>query len=268
MNNLISSVKQVTKNSLHLPFSIYCSVKEQRLLNVPILKPLLIVILKGHKQIGKSGELALSSGEFIFLSDSPETAMRNIPKGNEYLSLLIEFDHQDFKRFQVDTVHSEKYVVGKVNQKLQQCLYQFIEWSPSAPPEMWCLRREEIIQLLYYMGYKKVLSLAVNAKLSHKLHGIISENLAQELSAESLCKLLAMSESTLRRRLVFEGTSLQAIKDQAKMGHGLHLIQTTHLPISTIAEKCGYQSPSRFSDRFKQRFGLTPLALRKTKLAE
>jgi AraC-like DNA-binding protein len=75
-----------------------------------------------------------------------------------------------------------------------------------------------------------------------------------------------MSESTLRRKLKLEGTSVQEVKDQARLGLGLHLLQTTRQPISLVAEKCGYLSQSRFTDRFKKRFGLTPSELRKTKM--
>ncbi len=74
-----------------------------------------------------------------------------------------------------------------------------------------------------------------------------------------------MSESTLRRKLSVEGTSMQEIKDQVKLGLGLQLLQTSNHSIVFIAEQCGYQSQSRFSSRFKKRFGLTPSALRKTK---
>ncbi|WP_462154574.1 helix-turn-helix domain-containing protein [Pseudoalteromonas piscicida] len=53
-----------------------------------------------------------------------------------------------------------------------------------------------------------------------------------------------------------------------KLGHGLHLIQTSYEPIGLIAEKCGYSSSSRFTDRFKQLYGLTPSALRKTRMSD
>ena len=71
----------------------------------------------------------------------------------------------------------------------------------------------------------------------------------------------------LAAQLQAEGASVQDIKDQTKLGYGLHLLQTSADSIGAIAELCGYQSQSqsRFSERFKQRFGLTPTELRKTK---
>ena len=72
----------------------------------------------------------------------------------------------------------------------------------------------------------------------------------------------------IRRKLKQEGTSIQDIKDQVKLGAGLHLLQTTLEPIGLIAQICGYHSQSRFTDRFKARFGLTPSQLRKTKMTD
>jgi hypothetical protein len=96
MGNLLSTIRDTLNENRELPFSVYTSIEEQRLLNVPIAKPLLIVVLNGDKELGKDNELICHSGNFIFLSDSPAINMRNIPKDKEYFALLIEFDYQDF----------------------------------------------------------------------------------------------------------------------------------------------------------------------------
>ncbi len=77
-----------------------------------------------------------------------------------------------------------------------------------------------------------------------------------------------MSESTLRRKLQAEGTIFSDLHIQVRLGFGMHLLQTTSLPVVIISEKCGYQSQSRFTEKFKDRFGLTPLKLRQTQLSD
>ena len=104
--------------------------------------------------------------------------------------------------------------------------------------------------------------------LSHKVHTIISSNIASDFSADALSSQLAMSEPTLRRKLRSEGNSIQSIKDRAKLGYGLHLVQTTFESIGQIAEQCGYSSQSRFTEKFSQLFGVTPTELRKTRMSE
>ena len=266
MNNLINAIKTTNIESRQLPFSIYSSMKEQHLLNVPVVKPLFIAVLDGDKKLGKHGEIICRAGDFIFLSDNPAINMRNIPNDKEYLALLIEFEYDDFIGLNTYVDSKPPFSLGKISITLATCLQQFVEWSAFAPQFMWALRRKEILQLLYHLGYKDILSMAVPHKLGQKIHAILSEEPATETSLTTLCQRVAMSESTLRRKLMAEGTTIQEIKDQVKLGLGLHLLQTTGHAIVYIAEQCGYQSQSRFTDRFKKRFGLTPSDLRKTKM--
>ncbi|MFT6993147.1 MAG: hypothetical protein ACJASL_005149, partial [Paraglaciecola sp.] len=72
MQNLISTIKNTISQDNILPFSVYSSVHEQKLLNVPIAKPLLIVVLNGCKELGKGkgqdNEITCPSEHFVFLS--------------------------------------------------------------------------------------------------------------------------------------------------------------------------------------------------------
>ncbi|PKI17881.1 AraC family transcriptional regulator [Colwellia sp. 12G3] len=265
MNNLINTIKAINTEDHTLPFAVYSSIKEQHLLNVPIVKPLFIAVLDGDKKLGKHGEIVCHAGDFIFLSDSPAINMRNIPKEKEYFALLIEFEYEDFIGIGPHTVSEQSFSIGEISTPLAKCLQQFVEWSLFSPQAMWSLRRKEILQLLYHLGYKDILSMAAPHKLGQKIHAILSEQPSVDLALATICQKVAMSESTLRRRLTAEGTTIQEIKDQVKLGLGLHLLQTSSHSIVYIAEQCGYQSQSRFTSRFKERFGLTPSALRKTK---
>lgn len=251
-----------------LPFSVYSAIKEQKLLNVPIAKPLLIVVISGHKELGNDHEAICHSGEFVFLSNSAAINMRNIPKDKEYFALLIDFDYQDFNGLQINTAHKKEHYIAQTTATLEKCLQQFVASSQWAPQQVLSLRKREIIALLSHMGHQEVLSLLGDPQIKDQLHEMFIEQGFLALNLADICLQLAMSESTLRRKLKAEGTSVQEVKDQARLGLGLHLLQTTVFSIGVIAEQCGYQSQSRFTDRFKTRFGLTPSALRKTKLTD
>lgn len=265
---LISVIKEFDDDSGTLPYSVYTSIKEQYLLNVPVIKPLLIAVLEGNKELGKHAEIQCSAGSFVFLSDSPAIDMRNIPNNKPYFALLIEFEYQDFAELQVGRAQRKRYIVGEINQTLDKCLQQFVEWSQFAPKSLWAQRRREILQLLCLMGHKEILAMATNGSVGHRLHALLSNQKDDVLSTEKICEQLAMSESTLRRKLKSEGTTIQEVKDQVKLGLGLHLLQTTQHSIGYIAQQCGYHSQSRFTQRFKGRFGLTPSELRNTKMKE
>ncbi|WCN11493.1 helix-turn-helix domain-containing protein [Marinomonas mediterranea] len=253
-----------------LPFFVYSAKDEQRMVNVPVVNPLLIVVLKGHKTLGLGNECLCGPEQFVFLSDSPSVHMRNIPDPNQYVALIIEFERQDFESLShfAHTTPNDSFYVGDLSSELKKSLYQYVEWARWAPKELWSLRRKELLHLLFLTGHSVIPSMVSNHKVSQKLHHIISLHPEKDLPLDALCDELAMSESTLRRRLKSEGVTVQEIKDQVKLGLGMHLLQTTHLPISIISERCGYLSQSRFANRFKTRFGLTPTDLRKTKLTD
>ncbi len=266
MKQLITSIKQALEKKQELPFSAYTSIKEQHLLNVPLIKPTIIFILNGQKELGRNPNFVCQAGDFVFFADSFGIDMRNIPENKEYFALLIEFEYQDFDKLEIKRESKSKHLVGNIDNTLYLTLQQFIQWSLLAPASMWSLRRKELLLTLYHLGYKEVASMAGKPSLTHKVHGIIREHIAEDVSTESVCHLLGMSESTLRRKLKLEDTNFQNLKDDVTLGQGLHYLQSTSYPIGYIAAECGYQSQSRFTQRFKQKFGLTPSDLRKTRM--
>jgi AraC-like DNA-binding protein len=265
MEDLVRTAKQMQVAGAPLPFSVYSSVREQKIVNVPIIKPMLICVLGGSKRLGRQGEIVCPSDSFIILSNHPSINMRNIPGEGEYLALIVEFEHEDFTCLPPKTSRTVPFVQGELAAVFVKTLQQFVEWSAFAPQAMWAARRREILQLVYHLGYGQVSAVIEPPSLSHKLHAIISADIANDMNADVLASRLAFSESTLRRKLAAEGTTLQALKDRARLGYGLHLVQSTFEPIGRVAERCGYQSQSRFTDRFKQFFGVTPSELRKTR---
>lgn len=272
MDELIDFIKNTPTENQPLPFSVYASKQEQKILNVPIVNPLLVVVLDGEKRLGQSSDIVCSTGNFVFLSNSPNIDMRNIPSEKEYCALLIGFEHRDFEdiraKTKANTKSAETYFTGDLNPHLEKTLLQFLEWSLFSPPELWPMRRREILHYFNHLGYHSVGALSEASSVSQRLYDFVQRDMASDISLDVLCEKMAMSESTLRRKLLAEGTNFQEIKDRVKLGFGLHLLQTTKDSIGLIAEQCGYQSQSRFTDKFKQRFGLTPSELRKTLLTD
>ncbi|MFV2058954.1 MAG: helix-turn-helix transcriptional regulator, partial [Thiohalomonadales bacterium] len=81
------------------------------------------------------------------------------------------------------------------------------------------------------------------------------------------CSRLGVSESSLRRKLQSEQTGFRELLEEARLSHGLYLLLETVHPIGQVADAVGYQSQSRFGERFKRRFGMTPTELRRTLVA-
>lgn len=69
---------------------------------------------------------------------------------------------------------------------------------------------------------------------------------------------LGISGATLRRHLAAGATSLRIVLREARLRHALGLLQSTRLPVKTVAARCGYSSVSTFARRFAERYGITP----------
>ncbi|MGQ8774029.1 helix-turn-helix transcriptional regulator [Serratia sp. NA_112.1] len=81
-------------------------------------------------------------------------------------------------------------------------------------------------------------------------------------TAAEVANTLSMSEVMLRRKLSAENNSLRSLMIDVRMSSALALLQSTDWPISAIAQHVGYESSSRFAERFRKRFGFAPTAIR------
>ncbi|MEL7400099.1 MAG: helix-turn-helix transcriptional regulator [Pseudomonadota bacterium] len=295
MQSLIQRAIQVLALQPQAPFSVYSAAHEQLLSNVPLLKPMMIVVAAGCKQLDGPPEQSLRAGQFVLLPGNGAVNMRNIPLQQQYQALLIEFEGDDFdglpdalpgiadgqpssapqnqagdgiEHVVVNDLVAKNVVAGDVDALLHQCLLQFIDWSARAPESLWPQRRRELLQLLHYQGWRQLARLRPASRLTERLQQLIRQAPAQEHTASSLAAQLAMSEATLHRRLRAEKTRLQDIKDQVRLGLALHWLQSSDDAIQRIGERCGYFSASRFSEKFRQQFGMSPRELRRTRLME
>lgn len=94
--------------------------------------------------------------------------------------------------------------------------------------------------------------------LADRLTQLLTKTPEKHWTAAQASRELAVSEATLRRRLADEGISFSATLTEVRMHHAMMLLQTTHFSVSQIADACGYRAISRFSMRFKSRFGFPP----------
>jgi hypothetical protein len=264
MNDLIAIAKTAINQQQYLPFSIYCSHKEQMISNVPIIKPLLIFILNGEKQLGTSELVTCQSGTFVFLSNSSRIDMRNIPHQEEYFAVLIDFEQEDFTDLPMNTQPPVEYLQGDMNTILKTALLQYMQLAIMSSAGVMKYRKKELLSILYHLGYRDVSNINQTHRFSEKIHRMIANNLTLDWTAELIAADLFMSSSTLRRKLKNEGENIQDIRSRTRLSHGLHLLQTTQLNIGHIADQCGYQSQSRFTEQFKVLFGMTPREIRKS----
>ena len=81
-------------------------------------------------------------------------------------------------------------------------------------------------------------------------------------AVDDIAHAFHVSSSTLQRRLAQEGASVSQCVREVRLETALALLQGSTLQVSEIASRCGYDSHSRFSAAFRERFGFPPSHLR------
>ena len=97
---------------------------------------------------------------------------------------------------------------------------------------------------------------------SEKIRQLVRQDLSHNWSASVIAAALSVSESTLRRRLAEQGTNLNELLTDIRMGAALILLQSSKQSVTQLALSVGYQTASHFSSNFRKRFGYSPSELR------
>lgn len=104
-----------------------------------------------------------------------------------------------------------------------------------------------------------------DAALLHKLHKLILEHLDRPLpSIPQLAKTLGSNSFTLKDGFKhYFNTGIYQFYTQERLAKAKLMLLETDLPLSSIAEACGFSSASTFSKAFKKKYGMTPLPFKK-----
>ena len=81
---------------------------------------------------------------------------------------------------------------------------------------------------------------------------------------DEVARAVGMSGRTLRRRLVAEGASFQALYDEGRFAYARHCIGRGDVPLEAIAVALGFSEPSAFHRAFRRWSGTTPQAFART----
>ncbi|ARU54673.1 AraC family transcriptional regulator [Oleiphilus messinensis] len=137
-----------------------------------------------------------------------------------------------------------------------------IKNSEQLPPSIIEHRIQEVI--LWLQEKQIYVPIPTPERLADRIRALFQSDLCANWKSGTIANRLGMSEATLRRKLAAESTSFSEELVDVRLSHALYLLQTSQWSIGRIAAESGYQSQSRFSDRFHKRFGVTPSMIRTT----
>lgn len=99
---------------------------------------------------------------------------------------------------------------------------------------------------------------ASDPSLSARIRLLVAAAPDRDWTSADFEEALHVSGATLRRRLAEEDTSLRLLLREARLHHGLALLQCSRKPVKSVALACGYRSVPSFTRNFVDRFGIDP----------
>lgn len=247
--------------------------RRHRVATVNVHEDVLIRVRKGRKILhGALREWRVGPGELLVLARGGQWDVVNDPDGEAtYEADVLQFGRRalsDFaKSAAVPARPAEPCSLPAagtaLNESLDRCLATLND--PACSPALRHHRVLEVLLLLAEAGC--VLRPAESISVADLVRSLVSQRPHAPWSVEDLSGRLQLSPSTLRRRLAGHGTNASALLRETRLEIALALLQTTRLPVGDIASRCGYDSHSRFSAAFKQRFGFVPSELRRAPAA-
>ncbi|MDO3433300.1 helix-turn-helix transcriptional regulator [Rhizobium sp. CBN3] len=232
--------------------------------------PLLIQVQSGTKIVMSDDKpLRLEAGDYGLLPDYRPLTMENIPKApQKYQTLALPIPRQLFEDAydRMGSVAVPSRPLPASTSSLPEeaaALFEYccqpgnLERLPGA------IAKARLMELVTWFAlHGAVLGRCESSRLEDRLRRMIEADPAAAWTLAQAARLFNMSEATLRRRLSAENTGFSEILSDTRMNRALALIQTTTLPMAQVALEVGYDSPSQFSARFKERFGVSPRHVR------
>jgi AraC-like DNA-binding protein len=259
---------------LGLTFSVVQSRHALQLHNVHVLEPVLCKVVHGLQRVrGPAGYgVQIEAGQWLMLPAHQAFWVQSEPDDEGYLAHMLTFSQADLNDFYRSLPWDER--VG-ASARVASCIgshnrldeaWQRLLGSVAREESPW-LQRHLLQEVWWVLALMHTLAPWVDPSVgvwTQRTQSLLMSQPSGDWPQERVATHFGMSVPTLRRHLAQEGQSFRRVLDDIRMNHALTHVQTTRRNIEDIAHACGYASASRFSQRFRDRFGLTPRALRKT----
>ncbi len=235
--------------------------------SVAVHEPTVVIVRRGCKKLRWAGrELGIAAGEAVALAGGQTFDVINIPDSDGlYQAQWIAFEQEAIERFaaQYGTAQAVCDAVklphpGRMNAAFDYAAAVLAdeEVPHNAAEAALC----GVLAWLQHDGIGFAVYEGVN--LMRQIRKLITADMAADWSSAMLAQRLNCSEAALRRRLARQDTNFRTLLTDVRMMRALTLLQVTQWPVAQIADAVGYDCPSRFSARFKERFGCVPSAVR------
>ena len=236
---------------------------------VPFPQFTLILVQAGNKRVAGNGmaRIDADAGSLLAIASGSVLTLENLPPAQgRYEALCIEIETGLARAVASELASIDPtppvHCVPRPRAYLDEALARLAQGlgDESLPAAVLTARVAEVIAGLEAEGVP--VWPMCRPSLAERVRRCLAADLTNPPSPVAVARGLHLSAPTLRRHLATEKTSYSELLSDLRLSAGLAWIQGGDTPIAQVAERCGYASASRFAERFRARFGVTPSALR------
>ncbi len=236
---------------------------------VTIDLPTLILVEEGRKRVQwVGGECTASPGDAVALAAGQVVEISNSPAPHgSYKARWISWSFETIGAFASSSTSVAPFAVATLLPRLTsefrsayRSAFDSLLDLAGVPAPVAEHRLREVLVWLQEKGIG--FSAAEPERLSLRLRRLLLNDPGFPWSINEVARYANSSPATLRRRLRSENLSFREILQDVRMSYALTLLHNSEMPVLSIAMAVGYDSASRFSARFRSRFGYLPSDVR------
>jgi len=239
----------------------------QRIASAPFADLTVIRILSGRKRVDDGvRSIELGTGQYLAVAPGQLLNVENIPGQNGTYSAVCLTIAGSSQPPSPEALAPSPWGCLPAGNALDQAFaHAELGLREKLPDTLLRHRVAELLEALTLSGFVPCGS--DGHVVTDRVRMLLAAAPGDSWQAEAVAARLAMSPATLRRRLAAEGAGFRHVLEEVRLGHALALVQGSQQPLKWVALNCGYQSASRFAERFRERFGCLPSELRGNNLA-
>ncbi|MBT9504017.1 MAG: helix-turn-helix transcriptional regulator [Burkholderiaceae bacterium] len=228
-------------------------------------------VVSGRKRLATpSGETRFAPGQVFVIPRSTQWDMINeAAPGGHYEARLMSFAPQLVERFherfgQFAGVPAVQSCASSAADEAFLATFGHATAALNEPVASQAVREHRALEVLLLLSERGlVFAPARELAWADRVHRLVGQRPHAGWTVDEVASAFHASASTLQRRLADEGTSVSRCVREVRLEAAMVLLQQgAGLQVSEIAARCGYDSHSRFSAAFRQRFGFAPSHLR------
>jgi len=243
----------------------YCCYQSERLAQFTIPKPMIGIVLSGVKEfwLGDHGRRFVAGDVFVMPGGATLDVV-NVPdeRIGRYETLIVEVASlpPSIARlpFPARRATRPDFDIGiTLTPELVDALAHAATTLATSEHAN-ALAEHRLAEVLMLLRDDPAAHALFDAPLADRVRWIVAAEPSRRWTAEEIGHRLAIGASTLRRRLVGEGTSLRAVLASARMEIAEAMLARGDANVTAAAEAAGYSSRSHFTRRFRSLYGSAP----------